>query len=169
MASVARTRTGCLAAPQFPRKTQKKPGRESQSVALAVIENAPARLIAMSSFASLVLVAALAVFVYVTVSEIVEEQTAYASKINISGQQRMLSQRAAFFATEYTSTRSAPDRNLAQESISRLRDNHAFLLAEHYQSLQEQEASRLSAELAQLFFEAPYELDNRIGRSEGTV
>ena len=132
-------------------------------MALAVIENAPARLIAMSSFASLVLVAALAVFVYVTISEIVDEQTAYASKINISGQQRMLSQRAAFFATEYTSTHGSPDRNLAQESITRLRENHAFLLSEHYQSLQKQRDSTLSAELSELFFEAPYELDNRIG------
>ncbi|MEL7046850.1 MAG: type IV pili methyl-accepting chemotaxis transducer N-terminal domain-containing protein, partial [Pseudomonadota bacterium] len=128
-------------------------------MALAVIEKAPAKLIAMSSFASLALVAALAVFVYLTVSEIVDEQTDYASKINISGQQRMLSQRAAFFAAEYTNSTSASDRNLAQESISRLQDNHAYLLATHYENLAQARTSSLSSELAELFFEPPHELD----------
>lgn len=131
-------------------------------MALEVIEKAPAKLIALSSFVSFALVAALAVFVYLTVGEIVDEQTDYASKINISGQQRMLSQRAAFFAAEYTNGRSLSDRNLAMESVSRLRNNHAYLLAAHYENLAQARTSPLSRELTELFFEPPHELDKRV-------
>ncbi|MEM8940935.1 MAG: diguanylate cyclase [Pseudomonadota bacterium] len=126
------------------------------------MEKTPAKLIAMSSIASLALIAALAIFVYVTVREIVNEQSGYATKINISGQQRMLSQRAAFFATEYAKSAEPSDRQVASESIARLNDNHAFLLSAHRENLERHESSPLSPQLAQLFFESPYKLDERI-------
>ncbi|MEM1144378.1 MAG: diguanylate cyclase [Pseudomonadota bacterium] len=126
------------------------------------MEKTPAKLIAMSSIASLALIAALAIFVYVTVREIVNEQSGYSTKINISGQQRMLSQRAAFFATEYAKSAELSDRQVASESIARLNDNHAFLLSAHRENLERHESSPLSPQLAQLFFESPYKLDERI-------
>lgn len=70
-----------------------------------------------------------AVFAFLTMNELISSQQVYAKLINISGKQRMLSQKSTLLAKQVFENKSTFLVNHASDLINEMKDNHAFLLA----------------------------------------
>ncbi len=133
------------------------------------IKHSPTKLIAISSFFSLTVIALLSGFINLNVNKVISVQTSYATKINISGFQRMLSQRSAYFTAAYVEGRDIEDKSIAQESVQLLQQRHRQLLTSLKNPLNKRLKSISSDELNALYFELPNNLDKNLNQYASTI
>lgn len=117
----------------------------------------------MYSF-SLGVIALLSVVIHFMLDDIILVQKSTGEMINISGQQRMLSQRSSSFAMEYLYTGDATAKQEALSALKTLEDNHHYLLQAHNQALAAGKPSPLSSALQKLYFAPPIQIDAQIKR-----
>ena len=122
----------------------------------------PAKLIALSSIFSILLISGLTLFVHSTVTNATTEQKDFATKIDVGGYQRMLSQRIVFYTYEYVKTRDNSDKSIALESNRLLLERHQILINEYKNNPADGPSSLLSETLKTLYFGAPHNLDNAL-------
>jgi diguanylate cyclase (GGDEF)-like protein len=122
----------------------------------------PASKMTLTYIISLTLIAGLSIFVHFTLDKIVVEQTESAKLINISGQQRMLSQRIALFTNEFISQSTTDDKDKALAALNQMQSNHQYLLKEHVNALQQNQTSPLSTSIHKLYFSAPHNVDRKL-------
>jgi len=122
----------------------------------------PVRKMTLTYVISLTLIAGLSIFVHFTLDKIILEQSASAHLINISGQQRMLSQRIALYTNEFIAEGDTNTKEIALTSLSKMQSNHRYLLKEHFEALEKNQASPLSSSMYGLYFSAPYDVDRKV-------
>ncbi len=91
-----------------------------------------------------------------TLHSIISYQENSAKYINISGQQRMLSQRLALYSLRYIESASASDRLKAQQAYEKINSNIEYLLDE------EREKVMLSDRLKSMYFERPLLIEESV-------
>ncbi|WP_395340011.1 diguanylate cyclase [Ningiella sp. W23] len=133
-----------------------------QSIPSGKLRRSPMRVVALVGLFTLAVTLGLVFFTQHTVSVIVDEQVRSASLINVSGQQRMLSQRIALYTTEFQKTSGDSAMLKAQGALKRLLENHDFLLKEHKLAIEADSESPLSDALQTLYFEAPSNIHFKI-------
>ena len=122
----------------------------------------PARNMTLTYVVSLSLIAGLSIIVHFMLDQIITEQSDTALLVNISGQQRMLSQRASLFTLEYLYSGSAEFKAEASKTLNAMQSNHQHLLAKHFESLQNHQPSPLSHNMQSLYFELPHQVDYKV-------
>jgi diguanylate cyclase (GGDEF)-like protein len=122
----------------------------------------PVHKMASTFVISLAVIAALSIFVYVTLERIVAEQASAAPYINISGQQRMLSQRIAFLTADFKSTGANSSKVQAEVALKKMQRNHEFLLKEHWAAVEQNRPSPLSKTMHAIYFSEPHHIDKRV-------
>ena len=116
----------------------------------------------ISYVALIAIVGLLSLFSHLTLNQVIKEQSNSAVTINISGQQRMLSQRSALYVSEYLRENDAKLKSKAELAIAKMLANHEFLLKDHKVAITGNKPSPLSPTLQNLYFKAPYSLDTHI-------
>jgi diguanylate cyclase (GGDEF)-like protein len=122
----------------------------------------PVRKMTLTYVISLTLIAGLSIFVHFTLDKIIVEQSASAHLINISGQQRMLSQRIALYTKEFIAEGGKNSKEIALTSLNKMQSNHQYLLKEHFEASEKNLASPLSIPMYELYFLAPYDVDLKV-------
>lgn len=122
----------------------------------------PAHRMTITYVISLTLIAALSIFVHFTLDEIIVEQSASANLINVSGQQRMLSQRITLYTNEYIEKNTSTYKETALTALKKMQTNHQYLLKEHFKALQQNKRSNLSVTMYALYFSEPHNIDQKI-------
>ncbi|WP_394224120.1 diguanylate cyclase [Alteromonas gracilis] len=133
-----------------------------------VIKN-PGRLMTLTYVFSLSVIAVLSLAILLMLDEVITEQNYTGRILNISGQQRMLSQRASMFAVDFLQTGSQNSKRLSIAAIEKMKQNHRFLLAPHFEAIGKNEPSPLSAALFELYFMPPADVDKKIRLFEGEI
>lgn len=128
---------------------------------LAEIKN-PSRYMTLTYIVSLSIIAALSLVVHFMLDKVITEQAKSGELINVSGQQRMLSQRTGLFAMEYLVTGSEEAREAIDTTVLRLKQNHEYLLNEHNLAIEAGKHSPLSPELKALYFGQPVNVDQKL-------
>jgi diguanylate cyclase (GGDEF)-like protein len=111
---------------------------------------------------SLSFIAVLSILIYIKLDRVISIQISSAETINVSGQQRTLSQRSSLFTYDFIVTGSRVSQALAAETLTRMQANHKFLLAPHYSALALGEPSPLSVELQVMYFGPPLEVEAKM-------
>ncbi|MDO6840027.1 GGDEF domain-containing protein [Paraglaciecola chathamensis] len=106
----------------------------------------------LTSIVYLLLGGLLAIFVHITLEKVIQAQANVAQDANISGQQRMLLQRASLFATAYLYSEDIAAKQTSLQALGTMQANHQLLLEPHYSALKNGLASPLSPELQALYF-----------------
>jgi diguanylate cyclase (GGDEF)-like protein len=116
--------------------------------------NLPSRMqgTMLSSFIYLLLSGLLAIFVHMTLERVIQAQAKVAQEVSISGQQRMLLQRASLFATAYSYSGEIAAKQTSLQALGQMQANHQQLLKPHYAALKKDLSSPLSPELQGLYF-----------------
>jgi diguanylate cyclase (GGDEF)-like protein len=122
----------------------------------------PVHRMTLTYVISLTIIAALCIFVHFTLDEIIIEQSASANLINVSGQQRMLSQRIALYTNEYIEKNTSTDKVEALAALNNMQTNHLYLLEQHLKALQQKQASPLSSPMYALYFSEPHDVDRKV-------
>jgi hypothetical protein len=122
----------------------------------------PAHRMTLTYVISLTIIAALCVFIHFTLDKIIVEQRVSSNLINVSGQQRMLSQRIILYTNEYIEKNTFTDKEQALKALSEMQANHQYLLKEHFKALQKNQASPLSVSMKTLYFSEPHNVDQKI-------
>jgi diguanylate cyclase (GGDEF)-like protein len=122
----------------------------------------PMRNMTFTYVISLSVIASLSMVVHFMLDNIIAQQTDTAIVVNISGQQRMLSQRISLLTIEYLNTGSAQLKNEVVQALNTLHKNHQFLLQNHLVSLQNKQPSPLSDSMQNLYFRLPHQVDDKI-------
>lgn len=78
--------------------------------------------------------AAWAIFAYVTTTQIIKSQKSYASAINITGKQRMLSQKIALIAKRYYETRNKQLKNHLLSLYTQMKEDHKRITTQYINS-----------------------------------
>ena len=91
-----------------------------------------------------------------TLHSIVSYQENSAKYINVSGQQRMLSQRLALYSLRYMESADTADRLKAQQAVERINSNLRYLLGD------EREEVMLSEKLRSMYFQNPLQIEESI-------
>jgi hypothetical protein len=94
--------------------------------------------------------------------EVIEAQTDTGKLVNVSGQQRMLSQRVSMFTLEYLMYGSQDSKLLSINALNSLKNNHKYLLSEHYGAQVLGDESPLSKELLSMYFKEPVNVDKKL-------
>ena len=129
----------------------------------------PGRLLTLTYVISLSVIAVLSLVVHFMLDEVISEQNNTGKIVNVSGQQRMLSQRASMFAVDYLQTGAQKSKRLSIAAIEKMKQNHQFLLAPHFEALSKGQPSPLSEELYNLYFMPPSDVDKKIKLFEGEI
>ena len=129
----------------------------------------PVRYMKTAFTVSLAFIVFLSIFSYSIFNESLGERYSIAQTINVSGYQRMLSQRIGLYAYIYTQTGSEESHLLAVESLDLMMMNHKLLLSPHNDALAQGKSSPLSAELQGMYFETPLELDAQINAYKASI
>jgi diguanylate cyclase (GGDEF)-like protein len=122
----------------------------------------PARKMTFTYLVSLTLIAGLSIFVHFTLNKIIVEQKMSAKLLNVSGEQRMLSQRIALYTSEFIAQGSPSDKKQALAALSKMQSNHRYLLQRHFDALEQKQSSPMSTSMYALYFSAPHELDRKV-------
>ncbi len=102
-----------------------------------------------------ILIALIATMLF-TVHSIISYQENSARYINVSGQQRMLSQRLALFSLRYLESKDENDRRIAQEALNKIERNLNTLLDQHLEDIM------LSETLSKMYYEEPVSVKNSV-------
>jgi diguanylate cyclase (GGDEF)-like protein len=116
----------------------------------------------MTYVISLSIIAGLSILVHFMLDNIIEQQTDTATIVNVSGQQRMLSQRVSLFAMEYLSTGESHSKEHANQALALLQKNHQFLLSKYHHAQQNNLDTPFSEAISAIYFSAPHNVDNKI-------
>lgn len=119
-----------------------------------IIKN-PGRMLTVTYVVSLSVIAALSIIVHFMLDEVIAEQNSTGKIVNVSGQQRMLSQRASMFTIDFMQSGSDSSRRLALAAVNKMKSNQAFLLEDHYQAIEQGKESPLSSTLVSMYFSPP--------------
>lgn len=122
----------------------------------------PTRRMTITYIVSLSIIAFLSILVHFMLEKIIEEQSVSANIINISGQQRMLSQRVSLFTMEYLSSGNASSKNDARNAVEVMASNHGFLLSGHNNATTKNTKSPLSPEMQDLYFSSDTGVDKQV-------
>ena len=114
--------------------------------------NNPTKSMTLTYVVSLSIIAILSILVHFMLDRIINEQSDSASIVNISGKQRMLSQRVSLFTMEYLSTGHSKSQQEAQQALNQINHNHQFLLNYHTNS----------EDLRQLYYHPPHEVNDKL-------
>lgn len=133
-----------------------------------VIKN-PGRMLTLTYVASLSVIALLSIVVHFMLDEVISEQNSTGKVVNVSGQQRMLSQRASMFAIDYIQSGSISSKRLSMDAVEKMKENHAFLISAHKSALENGELSPLSTTLQAMYFSPPSGVDKKITVFENEI
>lgn len=122
----------------------------------------PTKRMTVTYIVSLSIIAFLSILVHFMLDKIIEEQSDSATIINISGQQRMLSQRVSLFTMEYLSSGNTSSKNDARNALEIMANNHGFLLSGHNNAIQKNAKSPLSPEMNDLYFSSDTGVDKQV-------
>jgi diguanylate cyclase (GGDEF)-like protein len=122
----------------------------------------PARKMTITYVISLTVIAVLCIIVHVNIDKIIIEQSQSASTINVSGQQRMLSQRIALFTAEFIAQNNKDARQKALSALEKMILNHQYLLVDHNTKIKQRLPTSLTPEMEALYFSAPHEVDQKV-------
>ena len=122
----------------------------------------PKRNMTLTYVLSLSVIACLSIIVHFMLDRIIAEQNDTAKVVNISGQQRMLSQRISLLTLEHLNTGAPEFKAEAAESLVIMEKNHQVLLKNHFESLQNNKSSPLSDRMQNLYFGVPHNVDGKI-------
>jgi diguanylate cyclase (GGDEF)-like protein len=111
---------------------------------------------------SLTIIAALSIFVHFTLDKIIIEQSASGKLINVSGQQRMLSQRTVLYTNEYIARGIVTDKKKALSALKKMHKNYHYLLKEHFETLKQNQVSPLSESMYALYFSEPHNISRKM-------
>ena len=129
----------------------------------------PVQDMTISYILSLAIIALLSIFIYIKLGKVISVQASSAETINVSGQQRMLSQRASLFAHDFIVTGSTQSRALAADAFRLMQANHTFLLAPHYSALALGKPSPLSSKLQAMYFMPPLDTEAKMNAYEAAL
>lgn len=129
----------------------------------------PVRYMTLTYTLSLSFIALLSIFTYIKLDRIIAVQVSSAERINISVQQRTLSQRTSLFAYDFIAAGSEESQALAAEAFILMQTNHELLLAPHKNALASGESSPLSAELQAMYFDPPLEVEAKMNAYEAAL
>lgn len=93
-----------------------------------------------------------ALFAYLTTTYIIKSQQAYANIINITGKQRMLSQKIALVANRYYETRNAENKKELHSLFNSMQSDYSYIIENYTNS----DASRA------IYFSQPRQLDKKV-------
>ncbi len=122
----------------------------------------PKRNMTITYVLSLSVIACLSIIVHLMLDRIIAEQNDTATEVNISGQQRMLSQRISLLTLEYLNTGAEEFKVESIETLNKMRSNHQFLLKKHLASLKNNQVSPMSEAMQNLYFKLPHNVDYKI-------
>jgi diguanylate cyclase (GGDEF)-like protein len=122
----------------------------------------PLRNMTITYVITLSVIAGFSILIHFMLDRIIEEQTDIANIVNISGQQRMLSQRTSLFTVEYLSSGKVEFKQDAINSLKAMKENHTFLLRHHFSAMQNNQESPLSESMYQLYFGKPHQVDLKL-------
>ena len=122
----------------------------------------PAHRMTLTYVISLTVIAALFIFMHFTLDKIIIEQSISARVINVSGQQRMLSQRIVLYTNEYIAKGIITDKEKALAAIDKMHSNHGYLLKKHFEELKKNQISPLSEPMYALYFLEPHNINRNI-------
>lgn len=110
----------------------------------------------------LTVIAILSICIHFMLEEVIEAQSDTGKIVNVSGQQRMLSQRVSMFTLEYLMYGSQDSKLLAINALNSLKNNHKYLLSEHYGAQVLGNESPLSDEPLAMYFKEPINVDKKL-------
>jgi diguanylate cyclase (GGDEF)-like protein len=122
----------------------------------------PAHRMTLTYVISLTIIAALSIFVHFTLDKIIIEQSASGKLINLSGQQRMLSQRTVLYTNEYIARGIVTDKKKALSALKKMHKNYHYLLKEHFETLKQNQVSPLSESMYALYFSEPHNISRKM-------
>ncbi|MFT4810222.1 MAG: diguanylate cyclase (GGDEF)-like protein [Paraglaciecola sp.] len=122
----------------------------------------PVRNMTLTYVISLTLIAGLSIFVHFTLDKIIIEQSTSAHIINVSGQQRMLSQRIALFTNEYIADNSSIVKEKVLAALNKMQSNHEYLLKDHFEAINKNLTSPLSTTIYKLYFLDPHNVNQKV-------
>jgi diguanylate cyclase (GGDEF)-like protein len=122
----------------------------------------PAHRMTLTYVVSLTIIAALSIFVHFTLDKIIIEQSASGKLINVSGQQRMLSQRTVLYTNEYIARGIVTDKKKALSALKKMHKNYHYLLKEHFETLKQNQVSPLSESMYALYFSEPHNISRKM-------
>ncbi len=122
----------------------------------------PAHRMTLTYVISLTIIAALSIFVHFTLDKIIVEQSVSADLINVSGQQRMLSQRTVLYTNEYIARGVVTDKKKALFALNKMNKNYHYLLKEHFEKLKQNQVSPLSEPMSALYFSEPHNIARKM-------
>ena len=122
----------------------------------------PAHRMSLTYVISLTMIAVLSIFVHLTLDEIIVEQSVSANFINLSGQQRMLSQRIALYTNGYIEKNTSTNKEEALIALNKMQTNHQYLLDKHFKGLKQNQTSPLSVPMYALYFSDPHNIAQKI-------
>ena len=122
----------------------------------------PAHTMTLTYVVSLTIIAVLSIFVHFTLDKIIIEQNVSGKLINVSGQQRMLSQRTVLHINEYIARGFVTDKNKALTALNKMHRNHQYLLKEHFEKLKQNLESPLSKPMYALYFSEPHNIERKM-------
>jgi diguanylate cyclase (GGDEF)-like protein len=105
---------------------------------------------------SLTVIALLSGVVHLVLDKVIEHQSQTGTIVNISGQQRMLSQRASLFTIEYIISGSMRSHKIATDSIEQMRMNQLLLVGSEKELKKPDWRAPMSPELNTLYSAAPF-------------
>jgi diguanylate cyclase (GGDEF)-like protein len=131
----------------------KNKSQEQDSNQAIIIDN-PSKYMTLTYTISLLVIAILSLIVHLLLDSVIEQQSQTGKIVNVSGQQRMLSQRASLFTIEYLTTGSLQAKESAADTVAKMLSNHQFLIA-----YENKAGKGISRELHNMYFAPPYNVD----------
>lgn len=129
----------------------------------------PSRHMTITYVVSLSIIAALSIAVHMMLDRVIVEQSQTGKIVNISGQQRMLSQRISLFAIDYLSSGERESKERAKTALAKMKSNHQILTLPHFDALAKNKASPLSATLQKMYFSEPLDVHKNLQLFESAV
>ena len=124
--------------------------------------NNPRKVLTYTYVISLSVIAMLSIVVHFMLDHVIAEQSTTGKVVNVSGEQRMLSQRVSLFAVEYLTLGTPEAKFLALASLNKMQINHQNLLSDYYKALKDKEALTLSVTLQNMYFKEPQNVDGKL-------
>ncbi|MEW9798111.1 diguanylate cyclase [Alteromonas sp. CYL-A6] len=122
----------------------------------------PSKYMTWTYVVSLSVIALLSFGVHFMLDEVIQQQDKSGHLINISGQQRMLSQRVSLFTLEYLQTGNPKARQTAEAALTRMRQNNTVLLGNL--TTLEGKDPLLYSSLSDLYYSPPMNIQMHIAR-----
>jgi hypothetical protein len=124
----------------------------------------PSKYMTSTYVGSLLVIACLSLVIHSVLDNVIQQGSQTGLIVNVSGQQRMLSQRASMFALEYLNSGSPEAKELAQAASHKMLKNHEFLLDFHRQN-----GKTMSGTMSAMYFEAPLNVDTQVRTFTGEI